>query len=174
MNLDLLTSPTGFQKTFRHYRFLESYTAARIFVNALSRPLVVCLMPVMICTLFLALQELQIGFFLKSGTSIAVLCATGWTFLQLGRTPAIVSFRNDRVLIKTFLEASLKPNTRKWDYVIDVKVIKNAATPTVTAVTYGHTAFEFKEEDWANLKELTHYLFEAKRHYGDKVKASVT
>ncbi len=128
----------------------------------------------MISTLFLSLQEQPIGWLLKSGTSIAVACAIGWTLLQMARTPAEVSFRNDRVLIKTFLEASLKTKTSNWHYVIDVNVINRDASPLVTAITYGHTAFEFKKSEWEQFSEMTRLLQEAKQHYEDRVRSRVT
>ena len=131
-------------------------------------------MPVMISTLVLVLQEQQIGFFLKTGTSIALLCASGWTVLQMARTPAEVSFRNDRVLIKTFLEASIKPDLEKWHYVIDVRKHNRMQTPAVAAVTYGHTTFDFRENEWAQFKLLMQRLMEAREHYSNKVGASAT
>ena len=146
----------------------------RVFTSWLSRPLFVCLLPVMIVTLFLSLQEQPINWFLKSGTSIAVVCAIGWTLLQMARTPAEVSFRNDRVLIKTFLEASLQKKTSNWHYVIDVDIVRKDAAPLVTAITYGHTAFEFKENEWDQIKELTKRLHEAQQHYEHTVKSRVS
>ncbi len=131
-------------------------------------------MPVMICTLFLALQEQQIAWFLKTGTSIAVPSAAGWTLLQLARTPAMVSFRNERVRVTTFLEASLHPEKVKWDYVIDVKAANQNTSPFVTAITYGHTAYEFKEHDWGQLKLMSELLQEARLNYEIKVRTFVS
>lgn len=144
-----------------------------MFGGWVTKPLISCLTPVMVCTLFLALQEQQIGSFLKSGTSIAVLCAVSWTLLQLARTPALVSFRNERVRVTTFLEVSLHPEQVKWDYVIDVKPANQNASPFVTAITYGHTAFEFKEHDWEDLKLMSELLHEARLNYEIKVRTSV-
>ena len=42
--------------------------------------------------------------------------------LQIARTPAEVSFRNDRVLVKTFLEATRKITAARWHHVIDVNM----------------------------------------------------
>lgn len=122
-------------------------------------------MPVMITTLFMALQAQLIADFLKTGTAIAVCCAIGWTLLQMARTPAIVSFRNERVLIKSFLEASFQKRTNRWHYVIDVQASRPKDAPNVTAVTYGHTAFEFKQPDWEHFQDLTNHLHHAKEHY---------
>ncbi len=119
----------------------------------------------MITTLFMALQEQLITDFLKTGTAIAVCCAAGWTLLQMARTPATVSFRNERVLIKSFLESSLPKRQNKWHYVIDVQVSKPINEPFVTAITYGHTAFEFKQQDWEHFKALTNHLEHSRQHY---------
>ncbi len=119
----------------------------------------------MITTLFMALQEQLISDFLKSGTAIAVCCAAAWTLLQMARTPAIVSFRNERVLIKSFLAASLQKQTNRWHYIIDVQVSRPKNEPFVTAVTYGHTAYEFKQPDWEQFQELTDHLQYARQHY---------
>lgn len=119
----------------------------------------------MVTTLFMALQEQLISDFLKTGTAIAVCCAAAWTLLQMARTPAIVSFRNERVLIKSFLEASFPKRSNKWHYVIDVEVSRPKNEPLVTAVTYGHTAFEFKQPDWEEFQSLTTHLQQARQHY---------
>ena len=122
-------------------------------------------MPVMVITLLMALQEQLIADFLKTGTAIAVCCAAGWTLLQMARTPATVSFRNERVLIKSFLETSLPKRQNKWHYVIDVQVSKPKNEPLITAVTYGHTAFEFNQQDWEQFEDLTDHLKHARQHY---------
>lgn len=113
----------------------------------------------------MALQSQLIADFLKTGTAIAVCCAIGWTLLQMARTPATVSFRNDRVLIKSFLEVSFQKKTNKWHYVIDVQTSRPQNAPYVTAITYGHTAFEFKQPDWEHFQKLTDHLQHAMQHY---------
>ena len=128
----------------------------------------------MIAALFMALQELQIDTFLKISTPVAVCIAIGWAALQIARTPAEVAFRNDRVLVKTFLEASQKKGLDKWHHVIDVKVVYRASVPRVTSIVYGHTAFEFKESDWTDLQLLTTRLMHAKQRYERKVNAAIS
>lgn len=125
----------------------------------------------MIYTLFLMLQAKPIVSFVKFGTAIAFVVAAGWTLLQLARTPATVSFRNDRVLIRNFLDATLRPNVKKWHYVIDVRV-SDHGTPSATVVTHGHTTYEFKAKDWNQLKKLTQLLLNARQRYEEKVRSS--
>ena len=118
------------------------------------------------------LQAKPIASFVKFGTSIAFVVAAGWTVLQLARTPAIVSFRNDRVLIRNFLDTTLRPDVKKWHYVIDVQVSLSAASQSTTVVTYGHTSYEFKARDWPQLKKLTQHLLEARQWYEEKVRST--
>lgn len=166
-----MTAELDTHQTFRHLRYAGPQSFMRMFGGWVSKPLAMSLMPVMICTLFLALQEQQIGWFLKFGTSIAVLSAGSWTLLQLARTPALVSFRNERVRVTTFLEASLHPEKVKWDYVIDVQTTNQNTSPFVTAITYGHTAYEFKKHDWEELKLMSQLLQEARLNYEIKVRS---
>ena len=120
------------------------------------------------------LQQRDIDWFVKTGTPIAVILAAGWTALQMARTPAYVSFRNDRVLVQTFLEASTQFRAKKWHFVIDVQSVGHAKSPTATKITYGHTSFEFKSSEWKQFGLLTNQLIAAKMQYDSKVRASFT
>ena len=132
------------------------------------------MLPVMIFTLFLMLQQQDIGWLVKFGTPIAIMLAAGWTALQMARTPAFVSFRNDRVLVQTFLEATTQFRAKKWHFVIDVQTVGHAGSPSAIKITYGHTSFEFKSSDWKHFGLLANQLDAAKKQYENKVRASIT
>ncbi len=133
-----------------------------------------CMLPVMILALFLSLQGALIDTFLKIGIPIAAFLAAGWALHQMTVTPAEVSFRNDRVLIKTFYDAALKSHFDRWHHVIDTKQLKRPPAPAVTSATHGHTKFDFKENDWEDFNLLTELLFEANRLYTLKVSDAIS
>lgn len=169
-----LSTPLPSLSVFKHKNYFESESRYRIFSSWLSYPLATCLMPVMIVVLFQMLLGLPIESTLKFGTPIAGLLAAGWTLLQMSRIPAFVAFDDNRVLIKTFLEASTGISRARWHYVIDVKTTGATNAPKTTSVTYGHTSYLFKATDWKDLSSLTQQLHLARENYNITVQKRVS
>lgn len=150
--------------SFRNRKLDDTSSLRRIVGGALTKPLIASVTPVMLITLFEALQGRPIADLLRYGFIISSACALIWTLLQLARTPAVITFKHGRVRISTLLDMAIRTRPGKWQFIIDLK-----QEPSVIGFTLGHRIYDLKKDDWADFASIGRMLDEAQNEYTSRI-----
>lgn len=120
------------------------------------------MVPVMIVTLFAALQELSIVTYLYKGFPAGLVLSGVVAFYWLKTTPARVDINGARVRILTIWECyrNAEPG---WAYIIDLDESDDGRI----RVTVGLDSFTLVDSQWKNVRALREGLRTALRAYHD-------
>lgn len=149
---------------FRNRKLDHAPGLRRIIGGALTKPLIAGVTPVMLITLFEALQGRPITNLLKYGFIISFAGALVWTLLQLARTPAVIMFNRGRVRIRTMFDMAIRTKPGHWQFIIDLKREANSIN-----LTLGHRIYDLKRDDWPDFTSIARMLDEAQQEYTNRI-----
>lgn len=148
----------------RHHIFLSRHhpgttSASLAFARAFVRPLAAFMLPVMIVTLVLTLQQLPIEVMLYAAAPAAVALAASWTIFRLQTTLAEIHVRPGAAAARTVWETLASPRMLRWEPILDLRRTRRSLE-----LSLGHATYELHDDRWPDADGLLAALQAARDH----------
>ncbi len=114
-----------------------------MFASELVRPLGVCMLPVMVVTLFAMLEGQQVLAAIYVGFPAALLLASAWTWIRIRDIIVEIHVGEDRIAVRSLYAAAAPEKDLHWSRLLDAR-----RESSRVSLQIGHEEFRLDEKDW--------------------------